>query len=474
MTSALTKYAACIADACSDQAIGSQIPDEFGFPSNCSYFETVFHITAVQGTGSNSGVQNFDLVVTPSLFGAFCGTGTCTGSGVLTASAAGVPTGVGNGAGSTAFPNWTWISPISSQFSAASGVLATQAQAALTGTLNQFEKYRIVGVGCEIIDDTQDLSANGTFYFAEFPIGQSMPAFSGASPISFSQLLQYLDCPNFDAPMGATTGALSTNPMVTENISSLPVKARLGYKPFLDQGGTRWSSRPVAPDALEWRDPFNDVGPYSQGLAVSLAAVAPGGFVSLTPGTAAATTTAFTFTLGAAQTTCVVGSVLQQTAATGGPAVGATVTNVTIVASLVTVTYSPASASALTVSGAMIWSVPSTAVATAVDPEYVKIGGSTALAVRFTGPFNSSAANQTLTSVNVRIRYHIEGLVQVGSTSAPTYVNGNTGHPSGGQVSSNPKAMETILNLGARQTKFLSPEQIDEQRNMMMNIAARL
>lgn len=462
MTSALTKYAACIADAASDASNGCQIPDDFAFPSNCSYFETVFHITAVASTAP-AGNQNFDLLVTPSLFGAFCGTGTCTGGGVI------APGTVGNG-NNTTIPGWTWISPISSQFVSAGGILSTQAQ--IAQTLNQYEKYRIVGVGVEVIDDTQDLSANGTFNFCEFPLGQHMPVFSTTAPISFVQLLQFLDCPGFDATQG---NPATTNPMITENISSLPVKARIGYRPFLDSGGTRWSARPVAPDSLEWRDPFNDVGPYNQGMICNLAgggAVA-GGFLSITMQSAGGSANSFTQSLVSVSSTPEVGSVLQSTTAIGGPLVGAVVTGVTLVGTTATITYSPA-ASIITTQGGGFWSVPiGTATGVALDPEYLKVGGSTAMALRFVAPFNAAGANATLTSVNVRIRYHIEGLVTVGSTNGTT-ANGNTGHPAGGLISSNPKAMEAILNMGARQTKFLSPSEVTQQRNMMMNVAASL
>ena len=103
----------------------------------------------------------------------------------------------------------------------------------------------------------------------------------------------------------------------------------------------------------------------------------------------------------------------------------------------------------------------------------MKIGGATGFAIRFSGPFTPSSTIN-LTSVSVKIRWHIEGLVSVGAKEYGTLTNGNLSHPSGGLVCKHPEAMDVLLNLSGTQNKFKGQNFTMECAKELRNVARAL
>ena len=251
----LEKYASVLADAIGDHAIGAQIPDEFGFPTNTTYFESLVRVEALYDATTNS--QNFYLLIIPSLMGAF----SSAPNGINQMSGQGCT--IGNAAGNADF---TMTGPFAQQWEI-NGTNLTGITDVPQG-LNQFEKYRVVGVGCQIVDETNGLSANGTFYGAEFPVSETFPPMSKGVGWRFlwPEFLSYLNAPGIDS--------VGSGGYISLGVSSLPCSFQLGWADFMKQGGLRLSTRPIAPSALDWLDTYNDVG--SEGVSVGYCVIRPG------------------------------------------------------------------------------------------------------------------------------------------------------------------------------------------------------
>jgi hypothetical protein len=416
----MNQYLAALTDPFGEEAIGAQVPDMYSFPTETQMVRAIFTI-------GNDSLGNLDFIITPSIFQSII-----CGNPLVNATQGNCPNRSVANIGGIFIPDFTPTSGVQVQVAPVSSpTLSLNVGSWMSAGVvdpdvvdGQFQRYRIVGMGCRIACLAAPLNQQGKLVFASFPsprlsfpqglAGNTGSRVTTASTASYATVCQWLDLPWPDAAGYATNEIINVPEAKSITVADLAVN-----------GSIQWVNKPTASGNVGFRDSFNNIQvTNSLTLGETLSGVA-------------GASTAFTISnaLTAIGSNALTGATV---VSPGFPPQGALLAS----GGLVTLAGFPVGTQVLgydETSGGVYLSANATSIQTTtgvfnaslpgvsgnvIDPDYYRIDGWETLVVR--GSAMGTVVNAC--QLTVEVIYHVEGCPYV-SGAVGTFINGGEAPP---------------------------------------------